>query len=104
MGGLKNVGIKKFLGGSIPITTPTKLNVFNIDQITIRYFNSNYIMHQDGFILVFRYVLYDGHPPSVGPRGGIGVVMIIVGREYTKTLFFSCISWLRNYSKNYNLF
>ena len=64
-------------------------------------------MHQDGFILVFRDVLYDGHPPSVGPRGGIpplGVVMIIVGRELSKTLFFSCISWLRNYSTNYNLF
>ena len=48
-------------------------------------------MHQDGFILVFRDVLYDGHPPSVGPRGGIpplGVVMMIVGRELSKTLFF----------------
>ena len=48
-------------------------------------------MHQDGSILVFRDVLYDGHPPSVGPRGGIpplGVVMIIVGRELSKTLFF----------------
>ena len=48
-------------------------------------------MHQDGFILVFRDVLYDGYPPSVGPRGGIpslGVVMIIVGRELSKTLFF----------------
>ena len=47
-------------------------------------------MHQDGFILVFRDVLYDGHPPSVGPRGGIplGVLMIIVGRELSKTLFF----------------
>ena len=55
-------------------------------------------MHQDGFILVFRDVLYDGHPPSVG------VVMIIVGRELSKILFFSCISWLRNYSTNYNLF
>ena len=50
-------------------------------------------MHQDGFILVFRDVLYDGHTPSVGPRGGI-----------PQTLFFSCISWLRNYSTNYNLF
>ena len=48
-------------------------------------------MHQDGFILVFRDVLYDDDPPSVGPRGGIpplGVVMIIVGRELSKTLFF----------------
>ena len=27
-------------------------------------------MHQDGFILVFRDVLYDDDPPSVGPRGG----------------------------------
>ena len=73
-------------------TTPTKLNVFNIDQITIRYFNLNYIMHQDRFILVFRDVLYDDDPPSVGPRGGIpphGVVMIIVGRELSKTPFFS---------------
>ena len=75
------------------ISTPTKLNVFDIDQITIGYFNLNYIniMHQDGFILVFRDVLYDGHPPSVGPRGGIpplGVVMIKVGRELSKTLFF----------------
>ena len=35
-------------------------------------------MHQDGFILVFRDVLYDDDSPSVGPRGGIqplGVVM-----------------------------
>ena len=49
-------------------------------------------MHQDGFILVFRDVLYDDDPPSEGPRGGIpplGVVMIIVGRELSKTLFFS---------------
>ena len=54
-------------------------------------------MHQDGFILVFRDVLYDGHPLSVGPRGGIpplgipplGIVMIIVGRELLKTQFFS---------------
>ena len=64
-------------------------------------------MHQDGFILVFRDVLHDDDPPSVGPRGGIpplGVVMIIVGRELSKTLFFPCISWLRNYSTNYNLF
>ena len=64
-------------------------------------------MHQDGFILVFRDVLYDDDLPSVGPRGGIpplGVVMLIVGRELSKTLFFSCISWLRNYSTNYNLF
>ena len=48
-------------------------------------------MHQDGFILVFRDVLYDD-PPSVGPRGGIpphAVVMIIVGSELSKTLFFS---------------
>ena len=64
-------------------------------------------MHQDGFILVFRDVLYDDDPPSVGPRGGIkplGVVMTIVGRELSKTQFFPCISWLRNYSTNYNLF
>ena len=58
-------------------------------------------MHQDGFILVFRDVLYDDDNPSVGrkkrggittQRGGIpplGVVMIIVGRELSKTLFFS---------------
>ena len=49
-------------------------------------------MHQDGFILVFRDVSYDDDPPSVGPRGGIpplGVVMIIVGRELSKTLFLS---------------
>ena len=48
-------------------------------------------MHQEGFILVFSDILYDGHSPSVGPRGGIpplGVVMIIVGRELLKTLFF----------------
>ena len=49
-------------------------------------------MHQDGFILVFRDVLYDDDPPSVGRRGGIpplGIVMIIVGRELSKSLFFS---------------
>ena len=49
-------------------------------------------MHQDGFILVFRDVLYDDDPPSLGPMGGIpslGVVIIIVGRELSKTLFFS---------------
>ena len=63
-------------------------------------------MHQDGFILVFRDVLYDDDTPSVGPRGGIpplGVVMIIE-ENYQKLYIFPCISWLRNYSTNYNLF
>ena len=52
-------------------------------------------MHQEGFISVFSDVSYDNHSPSVGPRGGIlplGVVVIIVGRALPKTLFFSCVS------------
>ena len=40
-------------------------------------------MHQEGFILVFSDVLYDGHSPSVGPRGGIpplgGIQLILNG-------------------------
>ena len=49
------------------------------------------MMHQEGFISVFSDILYDDHSPSVGPRSSIlplGVVMIIVGRALSKTLFF----------------
>ena len=48
-------------------------------------------MHQEGFISVFSDILYDDHSPSVGPRGSIlplGVVMIIVGRALSNNLFF----------------
>ena len=54
-------------------------------------------MHQEGFISVFSDILYDDHSLSVGPRGSIlplggilplGVVMIIVGRALSNTLFF----------------
>ena len=48
-------------------------------------------MHQEGFISVFSDILYDDHSPSVGLRGSIlplGVVMIIVGRALSNTLFF----------------
>ena len=43
----------------------------------------------------------------IGPRGSIlplGVVMIIVGRPLSKTLFFSCVSWLKYCPRSYNLF
>ena len=49
------------------------------------------MMHQEGFISVFSDILYDDYSPSVGPRGSIlplGVIMIIVGRALSKTLFF----------------
>ena len=52
-------------------------------------------MHQEGYISVFSDILYDNHSPSVGPSGSIlpiGVVMIIVGRALSNTLFFSCVS------------
>ena len=42
-------------------------------------------MHQEGFISVFSDILYDDHSLSVGPRGSIlplVVVMIIVGRAF----------------------
>ena len=68
-----------------------KSKVFNIDQFIIGYFKLNDMMHQEGFISVFSDILYDDHSPSVGPRGSIlplGVVMIIVGRALSKTLFF----------------
>ena len=48
-------------------------------------------MHQEGFISFFSDILYDEHSPSVGPRGSLlplGVVMIIVGRALSNTLFF----------------
>ena len=48
-------------------------------------------MHQEGFISVFSDILYDDHSPSVGPRGSIlplGILMIIVGRALPDTLFF----------------
>ena len=64
-------------------------------------------MHQEGFISVFSDILYDDHSPSVGPRGSIlplGVVMIIVGRALSNTLFFSCVSWLKYCPRSYNLF
>ena len=65
------------------------------------------MMHQEGFISVFSDILYDDHSPSVGPRGSIlplSVVMIIVGRALSKTLFFSCGSWLKYCPRSYNLF
>ena len=52
-------------------------------------------------------ISYNDHSPSVGPRGSIlplGVVMIIAGRALSKTLFFSCVSWLKYYPRSYNLF
>ena len=64
-------------------------------------------MHQEGFISVFSDILYDDHSPSVGPRGSIlplGVVLIIVGRALSNTLFFSCASWLKYCPISYNLF
>ena len=64
-------------------------------------------MHQEGFISVFSDILYDDHSPSVGPRDSIlplGVVMIIAGRALSKTLFFSCVSWLKYCPRSYNLF
>ena len=64
-------------------------------------------MHQKGFISVFSDILYNDHSPSVGPRGSIlplGVVMIIAGRALSKTLFFSCVSWLKYCPRSYNLF
>ena len=64
-------------------------------------------MKQEGFISVFSDILYDNHSPSVGPRGSIlplGVVMIIVGRVLSNTLFFSCVIWLKYYPRSYNLF
>ena len=63
-------------------------------------------MHQEGFISVFSDILYDDHSPSVGPRGRIlplGVVMIIVGSALSNTLFiFMC--WLKYCPRSYNLF
>ena len=66
-------------------------------------------MHQEGFISVFSDILYDDHSPSVGPRGigsilPLGVVMIIVGRALSNTLFFSCVSWLKYCPRSYNIF
>ena len=64
-------------------------------------------MHQEGFISVFSDILYDGYSPSVGPRGSIlplGVVLIIVGRALSKTLFSSCASRLKYCPGSYNLF
>ena len=64
-------------------------------------------MYQEGFISVFGDILYDDHSPSVGPRVSIlplGVVMIIVGRVLSNTLFFSCVSWLKYCPRSYNLF
>ena len=63
-------------------------------------------MHQDGFILVFRDVLYDDDPPSVGPRGGIpplGVVMIIVGRELVFYLIINRFPYFINCTINADL-
>ena len=63
-------------------------------------------MHQEEFISVFSDISYDDHSPSVGPRGSIlplGVVMIIVGRALSNTLFF-CVSWLKYCPRSYNLF
>ena len=63
-------------------------------------------MYQEGFISVFSDILYDDHSPSVGPRGSIqtlGVVMIIVGRALSNTLFFSYVSWLKYCPRSYNL-
>ena len=64
-------------------------------------------MHQERFISVFSDILYDDHSPSVEPRGSIlplGVVMIIVGRALSNTLFFSCVSWLKYCPRSCNLF
>ena len=64
-------------------------------------------MHQEGFISVFSDILYDDHSPSVGPRGimlPLGVVMIIVGSHYQILYFFSCASWLKYCPRSYNLF
>ena len=64
-------------------------------------------MHQEGFISVFSDILYDFHSPSVGPRDSIqplGVIMIIVGRALSNTLFFSCVSWMKYCPRSYNLF
>ena len=56
-------------------------------------------MHQEAFISVFSDILYDDHSPSVTT-----VVMIIVGRALSNTLFFSCVSWLKYCPRSYNLF
>ena len=52
-------------------------------------------MHQEEFISVFSDILYDDHSPSV--------VMIIVGRALSNTLFF-CVSLLKYCARSYNLF
>ena len=50
-------------------------------------------------------ILYDSHSLSAEPRNStppIGLVTIIVGREVSKTLFFSCVGKLQPILSGYH--